>query len=81
MGPCGRVGALAHLYKPFPRMLLQAGLGDNCSTIAAEALARGLSAMTLPNSQGPSLVCRANATENPRDSDGTLVKMNSPALR
>ena len=34
----------------FPRMLLQAGLGDaTVPTIAAEALARGLGAVTLPN--------------------------------
>jgi hypothetical protein len=45
-------GALAvPVREPYPRMLLQAGLGDVIvTTIAAEALARGLNASTLPNS-------------------------------
>jgi hypothetical protein len=61
-------GALATPVKePFPRMLLQAGLGDvTVPTIAAEALARGLGAMTLPNSPRTIFgLSVANETENP----------------
>jgi hypothetical protein len=61
-------GALATpVREPFPRMLLQAGLGDvTVPTIAAEALARGFGAMTLPNSPRTIFgVSVANETDNP----------------
>jgi hypothetical protein len=50
--PLEASGAMAPpVREPFPRLLLQAGLGDVIvPTIAAEALARGLNATILPNS-------------------------------
>ena len=72
-------GALARpVREPYPRMLLQAGLGDPIvPTIAAEALARGLNATILPHSPRSEIygIPRQSAKRTNKDPYVTLTEL------